>query len=98
VTVNGWTTNNHCRFVRFLMAYGQRCGKCTGVWLTREKTILEVLQMDKRTLSAAEIEAAREARREYMRRWRAKNRERIREYEKQYWARRAAEAEDGRRQ
>ena len=56
--------------------------------------------MDKRTLSAAEIEAARAARREYMRRWRAKNRERIREYEKQYWARRAAEAEaeDGRRQ
>ena len=58
--------------------------------------------MDKRTLTAAEIEAARAARREYMRRWRAKNRDKIRAYERQFWARRAAEyaAEDadGRRE
>ena len=47
--------------------------------------------MDKRNLTAAEIEAARKARREYMRRWRAKNRDRVREYEQRFWARRAVE-------
>ncbi len=37
---------------------------------------------------------AREARRAYQREWRKKNRDKVREYEKRYWERKAAEAEE----
>lgn len=35
---------------------------------------------------------AREARREYMKQWRANNQERTREYNRRYWAKKAEEA------
>lgn len=41
--------------------------------------------------SQNEISAAVEARREYGRQWRAKNKDRVREYNKNYWARVAAQ-------
>lgn len=43
--------------------------------------------------SQNEIGAAVIARREYGRQWRAKNKDRVREYNKNYWARVAAQKE-----
>ena len=39
-------------------------------------------------------EAAKEQRRAYKREWRARNRERVREYQRAYWERRATRAHD----
>lgn len=52
--------------------------------------------VDKRMWTAAEVEAAKEAKREYYRRWRARHADRVKEYELRFYARRAAEyaAED----
>lgn len=41
-------------------------------------------------------EQAKNARREYQRAWRAKNREKIREYEKRHWEKVAQEADNDR--
>ena len=45
--------------------------------------------MDQKTLSSEAIEA----RRNYKRAWNAKNRERCREYTREYWERKAAQAQ-----
>lgn len=39
----------------------------------------------------AMTEQAREARREYMKQWRAENRDKTREYQQRYWAKKASE-------
>lgn len=42
-------------------------------------------------------EEAREARREYMKRWRANNQDKTREYNRRFWAKRAGREASGRR-
>ncbi len=37
------------------------------------------------------IDAATEARREYFRQWRAKNKDKVKEYNRKYWEKRASE-------
>lgn len=44
--------------------------------------------------SAEQIEKARLARNEYMRKWREKNREKIKSAELRFWLKKAAEAEE----
>ena len=53
----------------------------------------EVYLMGKEKEAKRPSEAAVEARKEYYRQWRARNRERVKEYNRSYWARKAQAAE-----
>ena len=46
--------------------------------------------VEKNRQKQAEMEAARQARNAYAREWRAKNRDKVKQYNANYWARKAA--------
>lgn len=50
------------------------------------------------TNNTCTTDAGREARRQYQREWRARNRERIAEYNRTYWQRKAEAAQSGNRE
>lgn len=58
-----------------------------------KRNMTEVYLMGKEKEAKRLSEAAVEARKEYYRQWRAKNRERVKEYNRSYWARKAQAAE-----
>jgi hypothetical protein len=58
-----------------------------------KRNMTEVYLMGKEKEAKRPSEAAVEARKEYYRQWRARNRERVKEYNRSYWARKAQAAE-----